>query len=274
MLSYRELKPHSALRQHIICYWLLSSSDGRQPCEFNRVLPDGCVDIIFNLGDPIIKSSELTLDRSEAEPAYIVGTMQKPLIVGVTGQVDQIGIRIRPGRAGSLLYWPLWEIADQMIKLKEFWKEDTDQIIDRLMMTKDLRKRIGIIETILLERLRQNPVGDKQLQNAVNQLYLSEGQMEIGKLESLTGLSLRQLERKFKVYVGLGPKKLARIIRFQKAFSLLPRYRGNVASLAHETGYSDQAHLIKEFKLLSGLAPGEYLKRDHDVGFFQDLNNE
>jgi AraC-like DNA-binding protein len=69
------------------------------------------------------------------------------------------------------------------------------------------------------------------------------------------GLSLRQLRRRCHAAVGYGPKTLQRILRFQRFVSRIDRDRADLAALAAETGYADQAHLTRECVSLSGLTP-------------------
>jgi len=85
----------------------------------------------------------------------------------------------------------------------------------------------------------------------------------VGHVASEVALSERQLERRFRESVGYGPKTLQRILRFRRFLSELgkePESSGDLARIAAETGYSDQAHLTRESRELSGLSPTQ-LKR-------------
>lgn len=94
---------------------------------------------------------------------------------------------------------------------------------------------------------------------AVTTLYKTQGRMRIEELATSTGLSRRQLERHFKEVLGLTPKRLARLIRFEAVRDHLirdPLYRLN--ELPFEFGYTDQAHFIHDFKELAAYTPGEF----------------
>jgi AraC-like DNA-binding protein len=95
---------------------------------------------------------------------------------------------------------------------------------------------------------------------AIATLYKTQGRMRIEELAATSGLSRRQLERQFKETLGLSPKRLARLIRFEAVRDHLladPLYRLN--ELPFEFGYTDQAHFIHDFKTLAAFTPGEFV---------------
>ena len=96
--------------------------------------------------------------------------------------------------------------------------------------------------------------------DAIGSLYKTQGQMRIEELATTSGLSRRQLERHFKEAIGISPKRLARLIRFEAVREQLlrdPLYRLN--DLPFEFGYTDQAHFIHDFKGLAAFTPGEFV---------------
>src|SRR5262249_39065483 len=101
---------------------------------------------------------------------------------------------------------------------------------------------------------------------AVSQILSSGGVIETSELAFRMGLSTRQLQRKFKTEVGIGPKLLARIQRFQRVFWALESSR-NWVHVAFQCGYYDQAHLIRDFRDFSGAAPAALLAPDTDLAF-------
>jgi AraC-like DNA-binding protein len=92
----------------------------------------------------------------------------------------------------------------------------------------------------------------------------SGGRTSVDELARAVGLSARQLERRFRARVGLGPKLLARITRFQHAFRLARR-TPNLAEVAARAGYFDQAHLVRDFRQFAGAAPSRFLAREHEL---------
>ena len=112
-MPYVEIEPAAALRPWVECFWTRNddASSGDQ-----RVLPDGCADLVFDLRDG---------DSS------VVGTMTRPLLLPSMGASDFVGVRFRPGHAAAFLRTPLAEITDARVPLRDLWKGWSDGILDR-----------------------------------------------------------------------------------------------------------------------------------------------
>jgi transcriptional regulator GlxA family with amidase domain len=103
---------------------------------------------------------------------------------------------------------------------------------------------------------------------AIQMIEQSRGRIPIAVLASSLEITERQLERKFAQHVGLSPKAFCRVIRFARAKSLISQMPGSAdVPVAYACGYSDQTHLIREFKLFTGQTPSCY-ERSNSVGFF------
>jgi len=215
------------------------------------IVPDGCVEIIFNLGDPFINA-----DSGERQPRdLLAGQMTRPVVALPTGAVDLIGIRFRTGRAGIALRVPIWELQDRLIAAS-----DVVPFLDRL--ADDLR---NIATTERLDRLAHVLSGRFQTRNtdslgavdeALSIIDASRGSVAIERVAKRVGITRRHLERQFREHVGLGAKPLARIARLHSVLGLLqaqPEMSG--AEIAVTCGYSDQAHLIRECQQLAGRTP-------------------
>jgi AraC-like DNA-binding protein len=108
------------------------------------------------------------------------------------------------------------------------------------------------------------------VQNAVGTLYATQGHVRIDDLAAQCGLSLRHFERQFKALTGISPKLLARIIRFEGVIHSL--LQGTpLDDLAHDFGYTDQSHLVHDFKAFAGCTPQQFLQRARkrrEAGFY------
>lgn len=116
------------------------------------------------------------------------------------------------------------------------------------MELKTLQEKISFIEHILLKRLyyvRENIVVNNTIQN----ILLNKGSLGIANLAKESFVSTRQLERLFHEYVGITPKKLSNLIRYQFLWrDVLAEPDFDVLSAVHKFGYTDQSHLLREFK--------------------------
>ncbi|MBI1852112.1 MAG: AraC family transcriptional regulator [Planctomycetes bacterium] len=255
--TYREFPPSAALAGVVGCYWSISSDAALREAVPCRVMPDGCLDFVWTIGDSVRRG-------------IVVGAMTRATVVQLESRVDVMGVRFRPGAAGVLLGLPLCEITDQAIALGDLWSRDGARIDADLAEAPSIAARVSLLDRFLSVRLRGVSARDRLVARAIDAVQSSRGLLSVDGLAASTGLGGRQLERLFAVGVGIGPKAFCRVARFRNAISILT-HRPSVGwtTLACDAGYFDQSHLIREFKQFAGVAPGEYRRELHDVGFVQ-----
>jgi AraC-like DNA-binding protein len=218
------------------------------------IVPDGCVEIVFNLGAPFINA-----DTGELQPRdLLAGQMTRPVIALPTGDVDLIGVRFKTGRAGAAMRTSMWELQDRLIA-----GSDVVRVLDRLV--DDLRnlpraKRLEHLGDALAEGLDDIDLDSmRMVDQALELIAASRGSATIETVARRVGITRRHLERQFREYVGLGAKQVSRIARIHSALDLLqqqPSLSG--AEIAAICGYSDQAHLIRECQELAGQTPRQF----------------
>jgi len=256
-MRYEEFRPAQALSSFVKCFWLLESASA-QPTLPERILPDGCTEIVFHVGDPFDQyNSDGTSERQPL--ALMVGQMRGHLLIRPTGIVRVLGIRFWPGGAYPFVSIPQHELAGQVLPLDSIWVTGRElhlQIADSV----DLADSVKQVERLLLRRLSEFKHLDDGLQKTTALILQSGGCVPVEMLAGHLGISLRKLDRMFNSRVGLTPKALCRVIRFQQVFKLLERDRRkrDWAQIAIECGYYDQAHFIKEFAAFAGQAPTSY----------------
>jgi AraC-like DNA-binding protein len=243
-LVYREIAPPPNLSEHVECFWTGHSAAPLLEPRHTRVLPDGCMDIIFDLS------------RGRAR-AYVVGAMRSPLLVEQTGKVDMIGVRFRSGAATGALSIPANELTDTSLGLVELWGSAADDISEQLARSAPER-RVSLFAREVEKRFRPPPKRDAA-SAAISLIDRLRGKVTVRQLEEATGVSARHLERRFAERVGLSPKTACRIARFRTALALMSR-RPTLrwADLAFSCGYFDQAHLIRDFRAFAGATPEEF----------------
>lgn len=267
---YIEQQPCGILAPYVQCYWAVTAPDLVAAGITNRVLPDGCLDILFNLGDPFGRDGVVDVGPS----MRVLGVLQCPTLVFHAGHVEVLGVRFRSGGAHPFFRLPLGDLTDRAVPLVELWS-DCGAVVDRLADAPSLSGKFRRIERLLLDRLRQPARADAVIVQAVALVRQTQGLASISALARAVGLSPRQLERRFQVGVGVTPKTLCRIVRFRRAHAALRRQPGMAWSeLAYRAGFYDQAHLIREFKEFTGLAPGAYARECADVASVQYAKGE
>jgi AraC-like DNA-binding protein len=277
-MHYREVRPTPLLTSSIECFWVLEGAAERAVTAPERLLPDGCVELILNFEAPFREYSEG--GTSALQPAqFVVGQMTRPVLVAPTGGVQLLGIRFRPGGTLPFLRLPPRELTDRIVPLTDVAPALARELAGPVGAAQTLREKLSCCEALLLRWSRTSAAPrDALLQHALAQILRREGRLAIEQLAMEVGLSRRQLERRFIEEVGLSPKLLCRILRFQQVFRAVERAAGNWAELALACGYYDQAHLSRDFRQFAGKPPAllfedfsrlaELFTRKHRVSHF------
>jgi AraC-like DNA-binding protein len=258
---YQEFRPGPTLAESIECFWTSTLEATPGFSATHNVLPDGCMDIIFDF------------QGTDSLQAFVVGTMTRPLNVNTRGPVEMLGVRFRPGGQAAFMKFDGTELVDERADLGHFWGRSAGEAWHQLAET-TAAARVNAIQKLLTGRAKKNMDGDPFVRHCVSRIEAARGSLRIGDLERTTGLSARQLERKFARQVGISPKAFARVVRFKGVLAAASAGTPDWAVLAAELGFADQAHLVREFKAFSGQTPSAFLgvnpELTGDVGFLQD----
>lgn len=130
-LKYSEFHPHHPLNQFIDCFWALESDSAGVRSQIERILPDGCVELILNFASPFAQHNG---DTQTVQPRnFVVGQMTGPILIAPTGSVQLIGIRFHPGGTVPFLSLPMDELKDQVVELAAFDGKLENQLLARVV---------------------------------------------------------------------------------------------------------------------------------------------
>ncbi|HSS22211.1 MAG TPA: helix-turn-helix domain-containing protein [Pyrinomonadaceae bacterium] len=256
-MRYWEQSPSLPLAEHVECFWFVTGeNESSIKPEPERIFPDGCIEWIFHLADPFQRSA--LSGNWETQPrSFIVGQLTRFLLLQPTGRVEIMGVRFKPGGAYRFLPLPLDCLTDQNVTTRDVWGRSGAYLEGAVFDASDNVKRQLLVEEFLLGQL-QKTTPRLRLEAAVAEVRRSRGQTRINDLAQRLDVSSRQLEREFRSGIGLSPKALARTIRFQNLLRLVGE--GVLREWAHvalESGYSDQPHMVREFREFAGQSPNE-----------------
>lgn len=239
-MSYEEIPPRRELRSFVECFWTLRPDPTAAAAE-QRILPDGCVDILFEDG-----------------AAKVVGAMTSAVVLARRPRGDIVAVRFRPGGAAPLLGVPMSEIADRHADLGDLWR-GAREVAARVVEPPCSRERVAALEDELMLRAARAPAVDARVSAAVAAIAASRGRLAIAALAARVGVTRQHLARLFDAHVGHGPKLFARVARLRALIEAVER-AGSLdwAGAALDAGYFDQAHMIAEFRALAGVTPGRY----------------
>jgi AraC-like DNA-binding protein len=237
--DYREYAPPRSLADYFLCLWTQSIT-GCHSEYAQRVLPDGCIDIVF-IND---------------EAPIVVGPWVKPFVARLPVATKIVGARWHPGRAPALLGLPAAELLNQSVALRDVWSGRLSSSFEQVSEQPNLSARRSSLEDMLLSLLADAAPSDP-IVNASIQWLARHPHGRVRQLSRWIGISSRQLQRRFSVSVGYGPKAFQSILRFQRLLHFAGRAnrREGLAELSADVGYSDQAHMTREVQRLSGCPP-------------------
>ncbi|MBP7415492.1 MAG: AraC family transcriptional regulator [Pyrinomonadaceae bacterium] len=257
-MHYSEAKPHGFSEHFVKLYWELSYSQSEMSGP-EPVLPNGCVEIIFDFRDRFVTYH--LGDVAEIQPRSIVaGQLTSSLVIGPSGETDMFGVRLHSESAFSLLGISMFEIRDQIVDLHDVIGSIEDELFEKLAAVNGFNERIAVFEQYLFT-LKVRPVVT-ELTECVSILRSTNGAKQIAHCAADLRWSERRLERTFNEQIGLSPKLFARIIRFQTLLANADKNNLTLLDNAFAAGYYDQSHMIRDFRNFAGVTPMEYFGRD------------
>jgi AraC-like DNA-binding protein len=268
-MKYKEYGPHQTLHEYVKCFWIMERTyTPEHPGE--DVTPDAFIELILNFGAPYRLRLDGGPDR-EMPRAILVGLQRKPLLFRCDGTVKLVATRFFAWGALPFLADHAHGLNKLPVTLGREW-DNLAMRIEPAVRADDHDAAISIVEEYLIEKLLTATVDLKQIRTAAQMLHLKKGQFRMSDLAEHCNLSSRQLQRQFQDVVGVSPKALARAIRFEEIRKrLMFDPDQSLTDLAHEFGYTDQAHFIRDFKELADRTPGEFAR---DMRAIQDVFRE
>jgi AraC-like DNA-binding protein len=241
-MPYVESQASGRSAGFVQAFW---QSTGVYPAgSLHRVLPDACADFIFDLSDPT---------RATRDCAALVGTMTRAIVVPVGGQRDVFGIRFRPGAAWLLWRAPMRALCDAQGPLDDI-EPGASSLAERLAETPAFRDRITLAEAWIESRLAHCEIDEEKRRtvSAINSQLESGAR---GAILANLGWNERKLQRFFEAAYGPSPATMRCFWRFEHLRRELLRAKdASLAELAVDHGFSDQAHMAREFQRFAGLS--------------------
>jgi AraC-like DNA-binding protein len=238
--TFRERLPSPRLARHVTCVWIQEVFADSAPYTHHTV-PNGSAELVCELGGV----------------AKVVGPQTGPTAEIVAPGTTIVGVRFRPGAAPAVLGLPAREFVDAVVGSDQLWDALGVELSERIAGSGAASEAASMLEAAVFARLAEGPRLDAIVAETVQRIMC--GQMEgVGSLASSLKVSERQLRRRCEAAIGVTPKVLERMVRFQGFLALAGRSEHPTAELgrlALEAGYSDQAHLSRESRRLTGRTP-------------------
>jgi AraC-like DNA-binding protein len=241
---------------------------GIEPAE-HRGLPSPYLTLIFTLDEPMTVAQHADPAQPAAQYVTLAGGLHSsPALITHDGAQSGIQLAVSPLGARALLGLPAGELAIVDVDGSDVLGVLASEIHERIKAAPTWQDRFTVLDEVFCERLR---LGDALPSPEVSYLWQrllsAGGDTAISDLATETGWSDRHLRSAFKSEIGLSPKAAARVIRFHRARLAVQRRASagrelNLADVAAECGYYDQAHLDLDFRAMAGSAPTAWVRRE------------
>jgi AraC-like DNA-binding protein len=259
-MHYRHRVPRPPLDAFIESIWVYQND----PCPhaLERILPTGAAQLIVNLKEDQTRLYDPeSPHRSVATSGSVLSGVQARFqIIDASEQEYVAGVSFKPGGTVPFMRKPAHEASNADVPLESLWgRRRAAALRDRLLESDSIDATLDALEAVLNEMWR--PPGLHPAVNfALAAFDRAPSTTTIAAVTEAIGLSAKRFIERFKIEVGLTPKRYCRVRRFQRALALANQGRPvDWTRVALDCGYFDQAHFIHDFRSFAGLTPTEYL---------------
>ncbi len=269
---FLRLKPSSDLAAYVDNFWFMRGPGPAAMPEGHRILPDGSMEFVFQLGEAFFERRPDGRWRKQAHLLF-VGQMERRVDIKPSGVIHTAGIHFHPAGASAFVAGDLGRFVNRIVPLASALGEDPGPVAVRLRAARSPERRVALLEDFLRTRRRPH---DEAMADASRRLLEATDAVDIEAMASAFGLSDRQFRRRFEAAVGLGPKRFARIVRFQRVFEQRLEHDARAWSeVALDCGYYDQAHFNRDFRAFAGVRPRDIIQdADPLTAFFLSVSSK
>ncbi|MDR7298035.1 AraC-like DNA-binding protein [Pelomonas aquatica] len=256
---YLSQRPAEPLAAYVDCLWY--SARGALPHTRERSLPTGCADIVV----PLLQDCLVRYDGEQADVArrlhgaIVQGPFDRFGLRGTEGPSAVVGVHFTPAGAAAFLGGALPALRNRTELLEDLWGHSARTLRERLQAAASPQQALRLLHDGLMARLEGSRPIDPLARFALTAFHADPASARVAPVQRASGCTPAQFIRRFEQAVGLTPKRYARVLRLGMLLPTLSRCGPrDWAQVAAGGGYADQSHLIREFRQLTGMAPGAY----------------
>lgn len=251
--TYTEIIPCQSLRPYIQCFWGTKKPVTKAKNDVitdELIIPDTCMDIIFN-----INYTENKINSN------FIGINTEAFMTAPQNDKEEstsvFAIRFYAWTAVLFSDESMTGVKNSVFDAAQHYSKIKSALEPLLFDINTINERVKIAEKILLDLLNAKRI-NHHLETALFCIFRNKGNIKTTALSDEVFISSRQLERIFNEYLGVSPKQLTSLVRYQNIWNdILFNKHFNVADAVHLYGYTDQSHLLHDFKRYHTLLPGE-----------------
>ncbi|RWH81964.1 MAG: AraC family transcriptional regulator [Mesorhizobium sp.] len=245
--------PGSRLRGSVtdLCFYRETAPGRLRNVEYASLT----VPLVISFAEPFAIGLGKEPGGNDRFASFAAGLYAGPVVIESFGGACCVQINFTPLGARRFFGLPMSELTDRMVGLDDVLGPEGIALRERLGNARDWSARFAIAETFVAARLTEARETPAEIAWAYDRIIVSGGRIRVASLADRLGWSRKHLSGKFSNAIGVGPKTLSRIVRFNRALGLSRQDKSDWADIAADCGYADQAHLVREFRDLAGETP-------------------
>jgi AraC-like DNA-binding protein len=267
-MRLQNIEPHPLLKSYIDKMWLFESSGKMPVADLKLVVPNGHIKLSVAFRNGIVASVNGKSFTSKEQNISLTGLIDVPVILDVKEDIatGTIVVEFNPQGAYRFFQISLNDIKNQIRPLTDILGTVGKQLEEQISNVESVNDKIVLLQQFLLKQFMLQPE-DAIFEYCVAKITSSKGKMTIKELEKKTGYSSRWLNMKFADKLGISPKNLSTIIRFNQYYNAVANNNEmDFMQNAFYDHYYDQSHFLKEFKRFTGQSHSGFKDATNDFG--------
>ena len=267
-MRLQNIEPHPLLKSYIDKMWLFVSN-GKMPVEdLKLVVPNGHIKLSVAFRNGIVASVNGKAFTSKEQNISLTGLVDVPVILDVEEDIATGTIIVEFSPQGAYRFFQISfnDIKNQIHPLTDILGTVAKQLEEQISNVVSVEGKVNVLQQFLLKQFTLQ-AEDSIFEYCVAKINSSKGKITIKELEKKTGYSSRWLNMKFKEKLGISPKNLSTIIRFNQYYNAVANNNEmDFMQNAFYDHYYDQSHFLKEFKRFTGQSHSGFEKTTNDFG--------
>jgi len=267
-MRLQHINIHPTLKGYIEKIWVFENNGRVSHDDLKLIVPNGLIKLTIPFRNGNIGKNDVCYHISKEHQMTLIGMCDLPAIIDVENDAPSgtIGVEFSPMGAYRFFRLRQNDIKNQIHLLVDVLGKTARDIEEQIANSESIEQKLKILQNFLLSIFIQNN-SDLILEYCIRKINSSKGSVSIKQLEKETGYSSRWLNMKFDEKVGISPKNLCSITRFQFYYqALAQRNTGVSLQKDYYNLYYDQAHFTKDFKRFTGLPPMKFEQQVNDFG--------
>ena len=263
-MRYTEVFPDDVFSRHIESYWHLSPFSGDKEAPLKLLLPTCTFNIIFTDQPCFVKSKMNTWIFLPAGAAFF-GQRNSCIHIKTKHRLNLCGVRFKPFAFAQIINMPIFKLNDAFLSLDQLFVINrlTSSLIRQIIETRESVLKLQLLNDLMYVLFKNSLSVDETLRAQLNYIMDRRGAVKVSEIFEEFKVSKVTLRKNFINKVGLTPKKVSQIWRINYVLQMKEDCpEKSLTALCLEAGFYDQAHFIKDFKLLFGVPPRKFFTQN------------